>query len=85
MLFCIPFAVSAAMIAISSYQEIMFVKMLDGYTEHKKEEIKEIPKGYYTCVDCGTMCKRMNASQKRCTECQKAHRRKLEKERKRKH
>ena len=75
-MFLIPFM----LMAVASYQEVMFERMLEGYS--KKEE--PTPKGYYKCVDCGMVCERINASQKRCAECQKEHRRKLEKERKQK-
>ena len=69
------------LMAVMCYQEIMFGRMLEGYNEPTKEEI---PKGYYKCADCGKLCERLNASQKRCAECQKKHKRELDKKRKKK-
>ena len=83
MLFCIPYLVAAAMISIGSYQEVMFARMLDRYNPPDKKPDKkaeEIPKGYYKCLDCGKVCKRTNASQKRCTDCQKIHAKELKRE-----
>lgn len=58
----------------------------EGFEEAYKEKPKEpeaVPKGYYKCIDCGKICKRLNASQKRCKECQAEHRRESERNRKR--
>ena len=81
MLFCIPFIVSAVMIAVSSCQEVMFAQMLEGYNNQNKVQDEKptevIPKGYYKCIDCGLVCKRLNASQKRCSDCQKFHSKEL--------
>lgn len=52
----------------------------EGFEEAYKEKPEEpeiVPKGYYKCIDCGKVCKRLNASQKRCAECQAEHRRQL--------
>ena len=78
-----PFIIPAVLIGISTCQELMFTRMIEGYNQPKKKEIKEVPKGYYVCFDCGKICKRLNASQKRCTECQIKHRKELERNRKR--
>ena len=53
-----------------------FEKAYNFQPAEKKEEI--VPKGYYKCLDCGKVCKRLNASQKRCPECQKVHSKELE-------
>ena len=75
-----PFVIPAVLIGISTYQELMFARMLEGYNGHAITAVKktvEVPKGYYVCIDCGTTCKRLNASQKRCAECQKKHTKEL--------
>ena len=33
----------------------------------------EIPKGFYKCIDCGTICERVNSKQKRCKPCQEIY------------
>ena len=68
-----PFAIMLVMNAVRDYQEI--IRERKTPTEPEK-----IPTGYYKCADCGKICKRLNASQKRCTECQKIHRRELNRE-----
>ena len=78
-MFLVPFII----IAVCSYQEVMFERMLDDYSK-PKEKIKEIPKGYYKCVDCGVVCERTSSSQTRCKDCQKIHKRELDKKRKKK-
>lgn len=53
----------------------------EGFEEAYKEKPEEpevVPKGYYKCIDCGKICKRLNASQKRCADCQKIHAKELE-------
>ena len=83
-----PFIIPAVLIGISTCQELMFARMVEGYNQPEKKEVEEVPKGYYACVDCGMLCKRLNASQKRCSVCQEIHRKELkrisDKKRKRK-
>lgn len=39
-----------------------------------------IEKGFFTCVDCGQWCQRINSRQKRCYECQRIYRKQNQKE-----
>ena len=63
----------------SEFYVVSFCKY-DEYKDFRPAEkpAEVIPKGYYKCVDCGKVCKRLNASQKRCADCQKIHAKELE-------
>ena len=73
--------VAHCMLAKNAMDEYLYQKFEDEYKNIRPgEEVKEeqVPKGYYKCVDCGKVCKRLNASQKRCADCQKIHAKELE-------
>ena len=66
---------------MSMMHDIMFSRTFEGDSKPKE---KEIPKGYYECIDCGEICKRASSSQVRCKECQMIHKRELDRQRKKK-
>ena len=71
------FVFTAVMKVMSDINRSM---LLRSFVVEDEEEVVEIPKGYYKCIDCGKICERVNASQKRCKECQKKHKRELNRE-----
>ena len=76
-----PFVIGMVALSLNAYQEVMN----DRKPVVKEEPAKTIPKGYYACVDCGKICERKNASQKRCPECQRVHRLELKRNARRTH
>jgi hypothetical protein len=68
------------MLLKGAHDELMYQRFENAYKDFRPSEkpAEVIPKGYYKCVDCGKVCKRLNASQKRCVDCQKIHAKELE-------